>query len=100
MKNGTDAVGHGLPLMGPPVEAVAAVGQYSVVLAGRAASGFDEVALDVPLLLQAGEEGVDRAFADEFEASVFELAGHLVAIAGVLGDQCEQAHVEHAFEEL
>ena len=52
------------------------------------------------LAAQAGEQGIDRALADESQPPVLELMDHLVAVGRLVADDREQAHVEHSLEEL
>jgi len=82
------------------VEVGAARRVERVHLARRALLGWHLLDVDEAALLDAHEEGVDRALGDVGEALVAQPRGDLVAVGGAAGEDRQHDAFEGAFEHL
>src|SRR5690606_20536994 len=88
------------PLVDPLFEGHATGLLEVIVLSGRALGGRLKPAFNQPHPLQASQDRVDAALADQFESPAAQLFHQLVSISGFLGDEGQQQHVQDALQQL
>src|SRR6266436_4298245 len=97
-QNVLDSLGKRLPLDLPVLQLLGPCWQKTVILALGTVTRRHEVALNIAVVLQAAQEGIDAALTHQIQPLLCQLLHHLVAIAGPLSNRREQAHIQGAFE--